>query len=109
MDGRDDHALGDRPLCWGRTLNAMSCARFFYARRALRQDIQIADSKSFATALSEIAAERLGGAQVGAQLTEVGVTNAQPRPVSLAQPVRTTRITKSSRRSTTFRQSAWWL
>jgi len=33
--------------------------RFFYARRELRRDIQIADSKSIATALSEIADERL--------------------------------------------------
>jgi hypothetical protein len=32
---------------------------FFYARRELRKDIQIADSESFATALSEIGAERL--------------------------------------------------
>ena len=33
--------------------------RFFYARRELRRDIQIADSKSIATALREIADERL--------------------------------------------------
>jgi hypothetical protein len=34
-------------------------ARFFDARRELRQDIQIGDSKSIATALSDIADERL--------------------------------------------------